>query len=352
MSSSHQLYFTAQAPFEAACKISLFGQGLHPAGRLHGHSYKMAIRTAQTEISLKQLSKQVNWLAEQLDYQYLNDIIEQPTDENIARWVLNQTDLKNIHKVAIQSTENSGVDLDQNSQAHIWRRYRFEAAHQLPNVPAEHPCGRMHGHGFEIILHVNQDIAKNDMGMNFDVLDTLWAPLNRQLNGKCLNHIDGLQNPTSELLSFWIWQRIKPQCPALSWVTVYETHTSGCHYNGEDYRIWKEFRFESALLHNQQLLGHSYKCRLHLTAPLDEMLGWTVDYGVIKQIFTPVYEKLDHQLLNHSLACEELDFSDVLMLIRQQCAELIPGLQRIDLYESPGLGAQLCLADEGPAIPD
>ena len=106
--------------------------------------------------------------------------------------------------MAIQSTHDSGVDLDNNGHAHIWRRYRFEAAHQLPNVPAGHQCGRMHGHGFEVILHANQDLKSDsdtaqsehmaDMGVDFEQIDRFWQPLHKQLDYTCLNDIEGLNN--------------------------------------------------------------------------------------------------------------------------------------------------------------
>ena len=35
---------------------------------------------------------------------------------------------------------------------------------QLPNVPEGHQCGRMHGHGFEVILHANEEL--NDAELN------------------------------------------------------------------------------------------------------------------------------------------------------------------------------------------
>ena len=57
---------------------------------------------------------------------------------------------------------SAGVDQDAGGQAHVWRRYRFQAAHQLPHVPLGHKCGRMHGHGFEVIVHANQDLGERD----------------------------------------------------------------------------------------------------------------------------------------------------------------------------------------------
>jgi 6-pyruvoyltetrahydropterin/6-carboxytetrahydropterin synthase len=45
--------------------------------------------------------------------------------------------------------------------------------------------------------------------------------------------VDGLENPTSENLARWIWDRLKPRLPKLSQVVVRETCTAGCIYRGE-----------------------------------------------------------------------------------------------------------------------
>ncbi|HND34686.1 MAG TPA: 6-carboxytetrahydropterin synthase, partial [Myxococcota bacterium] len=145
---------------------------------------------------------------------------------------------------------------DNAGRAHVWRRYRFQAAHQLPNVPAGHKCGRMHGHGFEGILHANSDLGERDLAIDYDHLDALWAPLHFELNYRCLNEIPGLENPTSELISSWLWARLKPQLPELSWITVYETGSSGANFNGRDYRIWKEMTLDSAVRLREAPAGH------------------------------------------------------------------------------------------------
>jgi 6-pyruvoyltetrahydropterin/6-carboxytetrahydropterin synthase len=59
-----------------------------------------------------------------------------------------------------------------------------------------------------------------------------FAPLEEQLDHYCLNEIEGLENPTSELLAKWIWKRVKPNLPQLSEVTIEETCTSRCVYCG------------------------------------------------------------------------------------------------------------------------
>lgn len=70
--------------------------------------------------------------------------------------------------------------------------------------------------------------------------------------------------------------------------------------------IFKEFTFEAAhRLPNVpeghkcgRLHGHSYRVTLHVSGPVDEDLGWTIDFAEIKRAFKPIYERLDHHLLN------------------------------------------------------
>lgn len=362
---SERLFHVAAARFEAARRVAILPQG-HPARRLHGHSFLARVRAelpsgwaAFSGGAADALSNALQQGVAELDYRDLNEHLPIPTDENLARWIRARLEVPGIESLGIQSTLNQGADLAADEHAHIWRRFRFEAAHQLPTVPDGHPCGRMHGHGFEVILHADQDLGGQDMGVDFDVLAGLWRPLHDELHYACLNDIPGLETPTSELLAAWLWRRLKPQLSALSWVTVYETHTAGCHYNGVHYRIWKEQRFESALRltdapagdRRRQLHGHSYLVRLHLTAPLDSVLGWTVDYGDVKARFQPVYEQLDHHLLNELPGLNGTDPGSLALWLREAVAPTLPQLDRIDLLPTPGCGAVLCWGSEGPALP-
>ena len=58
-------------------------------------------------------------------------------------------------------------------------------------------------------------------------------PLWKRLDHRYLNDIPGLENPTSEVLVRWIWDRLQPVLPGLSRLEVSETCTSGCIYSGE-----------------------------------------------------------------------------------------------------------------------
>jgi 6-pyruvoyltetrahydropterin/6-carboxytetrahydropterin synthase len=113
------------------------------------------------------------------------------------------------------------------------RSYRFEAAHFLPKVPAGHKCARMHGHSYRIEIAIEGEL-QDDLGwvMDFAEIDEHVTPLVRQLDHQVLNEIDGLANPTSELLARWWWQRLAPQLPGLCEVAVAETPTSRCIYRG------------------------------------------------------------------------------------------------------------------------
>jgi 6-pyruvoyltetrahydropterin/6-carboxytetrahydropterin synthase len=115
----------------------------------------------------------------------------------------------------------------------IFKQFTFEAAHRLPMVPPDHKCARLHGHSYAITLHVQGDLDEQ-MGwfMDFAELTTAFAPVHDELDHRYLNEIPGLENPTSENLARWIWQRVVPALPGLCKVVVRETCTSGCVYEG------------------------------------------------------------------------------------------------------------------------
>jgi 6-pyruvoyltetrahydropterin/6-carboxytetrahydropterin synthase len=294
-----------------------------------------------------------------LDYRLLNEIIEIPTDENIARWIRDRIEISPIESVGVQGTDSEGVDIDATDNAHIWRRYTFEAAHRLPKVAVGHKCGRMHGHGFEVILHAVQSATGKDVTVDYDDIDKIWRPLHQQLNYACLNDIPGLENPTSELISSWIWHRLKEVLPELAWVTVYETATCGAHFDGSRYRIWKEMAFDSAVRLSRlpeshragRIHGHTYALRLHLSGPIDQVMGWIADFGDVKEMFTPMFKTLDHHPLYEIDDLDDNDVATLLRWIRDKSLAVLPALDRVDLYETRGCGGILTWGPEPRALP-
>jgi 6-pyruvoyltetrahydropterin/6-carboxytetrahydropterin synthase len=116
----------------------------------------------------------------------------------------------------------------------IYKEFHFEAAHRLPNVPPGHKCARLHGHSFQARLTVAGE-APEPAGwvMDFADLKAAFKPVLEQLDHYYLNDIPGLENPTSENIARWIWNRLKPALPLLSQVEIRETCTSGCIYRGD-----------------------------------------------------------------------------------------------------------------------
>ncbi|HJQ12911.1 MAG TPA: 6-carboxytetrahydropterin synthase QueD [Gemmatimonadaceae bacterium] len=115
----------------------------------------------------------------------------------------------------------------------IYKDFTFEAAHRLPNVPAGHKCGRLHGHSFRVRVYVSGPVEK-ERGWVVDFADikAAFRPLETKLDHNYLNEIEGLGNPTSENIAAWIWDRLAPSLTSLSQVIVSETCTTGCIYRG------------------------------------------------------------------------------------------------------------------------
>ncbi len=116
----------------------------------------------------------------------------------------------------------------------IFKKFTFEAAHRLPHVPIGHKCGRLHGHSYRVAVHVEGQVAEETGWVqDFAELSCAVEPLLQQLDHFYLNEVEGLENPTSEVLARWIWDRLRGALPGLSQVVVSETCTSGCVYRGD-----------------------------------------------------------------------------------------------------------------------
>ena len=115
----------------------------------------------------------------------------------------------------------------------IYKDFSIEAAHRLPNVPEGHKCARLHGHSFQVRISVEGPVdEQTGWIMDFGDIKAAFAPIYDQLDHHYLNDVEGLENPTSENLALWIWQKLKPSLPELSCVSIKETCTSGCVYKG------------------------------------------------------------------------------------------------------------------------
>lgn len=116
----------------------------------------------------------------------------------------------------------------------LTKRFNFEAAHDLPTFPEGHKCRRLHGHSFrfDVVVEGDVDPARGYL-IDYGEIKKVVNPIVQRLDHYYLNEIEGLENPTSEVLAKWLYDRIKPDLPLLSSIIVYETCTSVCEYRGQ-----------------------------------------------------------------------------------------------------------------------
>lgn len=121
------------------------------------------------------------------------------------------------------------------------RRFTFEAAHQLPHHDGK--CARLHGHSWQGWLICEGERleavgAKAGMVVDYGDMDAAIAELRENsLDHHYLNETTGLENPTSEELARWIYERVKPRLAALVAVRVDETCRAECLYRPEKQRV-------------------------------------------------------------------------------------------------------------------
>ncbi len=119
-------------------------------------------------------------------------------------------------------------------QVELTRHFEFNAAHALPQVGDEHKCRSIHGHNFTVEVSVRGKVdPERGWLMDYGDIKALVGPLVKQLDHRMLNEIPGLENPTSENLARWFWDRLIPDLPELSRVTICESPGSQCSYWGE-----------------------------------------------------------------------------------------------------------------------
>jgi 6-pyruvoyltetrahydropterin/6-carboxytetrahydropterin synthase len=117
----------------------------------------------------------------------------------------------------------------------IFKEFTFEAAHQLAvNVPAGHPYSRVHGHSFTVQIFLKGDPDPTTHWLtDFAEIERQIKVLHEELDHRYLNDIEGLEIPTLENITRWIWKKTHNALPGLDRVLVRRgTCGEGCSYSG------------------------------------------------------------------------------------------------------------------------
>lgn len=199
--------------------------------RLHGHSYIAEIVAAGTVnenfgwlVDYGEITAKFAPLYKQLDHYSLDDIpgLANVHVDGVRAWIIERLrpELPQLKDVRVRVVGPCAY-----VPVKVWGarvRFGFEAAHFLPRLPDDHKCKRMHGHSFSV------EVAFADSTN----ADTLLHDVYRALDHRCLNDVEGLENPTSEHVSRWIWEFVRGRGAELHAVSVAETCTARCEYHG------------------------------------------------------------------------------------------------------------------------
>ena len=117
----------------------------------------------------------------------------------------------------------------------IYKEFRFEAAHRLPNHTGK--CRRLHGHSWVGRVYIQGNTlylegSQKGMLMDFGLVSSYIEPIIEEyLDHYYLNETTGLESPTSEELARWLYEKLElAGLPGLEAVEIRETCTSGCIY--------------------------------------------------------------------------------------------------------------------------
>lgn len=119
----------------------------------------------------------------------------------------------------------------------LTKTFRFEAAHKLPHHDGK--CARLHGHSWVGEVEVrgaqlHRGGAEAGMVMDYGTIAGILRPIvDGYLDHFYLNDKLSLDNPTSEEVARWVYDRVKAYLPELTAVTIHETCTARCRYEGQ-----------------------------------------------------------------------------------------------------------------------
>lgn len=111
----------------------------------------------------------------------------------------------------------------------IFRQFKFDAAHRLNHLPEGHKCAQIHGHTYTLTVFLDGEI-QHPIGWIRDFAD-IKGIVEQQvlsfLDHVLLNDVSGLEQPTTECIAQWIWDKLIVHIPELETVELWENQNSG-----------------------------------------------------------------------------------------------------------------------------
>jgi 6-pyruvoyltetrahydropterin/6-carboxytetrahydropterin synthase len=116
----------------------------------------------------------------------------------------------------------------------IQKQFSFDAAHYLPHAPDGHPNRRLHGHSFRVIVCLD-GMPDDATGLirDFGDVNAQLMDVRDELDHRFLNEIEGLEKPTLENITLWLWTRLQAALPELARIEIHrDSCGEACIYEG------------------------------------------------------------------------------------------------------------------------
>ena len=115
----------------------------------------------------------------------------------------------------------------------ISKEFSFCASHKLENLPADHPCSKLHGHNYTVIVELESTVLdKKGFVVDYRQLNLIKNFIDSNLDHKHLN--DCLDfNPTAGNIAKYIFRTFERTYAQLSAVTVKPTARIMAKYTPE-----------------------------------------------------------------------------------------------------------------------
>lgn len=117
----------------------------------------------------------------------------------------------------------------------ISKEFHFSASHVLDRLPSWHPCSRIHGHNYIVVLELSlraEELGEDGFVRDYRDLDDFKRWVDDTLDHRHLNDVERDDDwpPSAENLALWIFQTWFERYPELSGVAISETPKTWATY--------------------------------------------------------------------------------------------------------------------------
>ncbi|WP_445398142.1 6-pyruvoyl trahydropterin synthase family protein [Streptomyces sp. LE64] len=115
----------------------------------------------------------------------------------------------------------------------ITKEFHFSASHRLDHLTADHPCSRMHGHNYVLMVELSlpsSQLSRSGFVRDYGDLDVLKKWIDELLDHRHLNDVMTDRNPSAENIAMWVYENWREEIPEMTAVRVSETPKTWATY--------------------------------------------------------------------------------------------------------------------------